>query len=70
MSELMDSIWVEKYRPKKLDDLALPEQYTLDFKRMIAKCEMPNLLFSGPPGGGKCVDGNEIIEVYIEVDDK
>jgi len=53
MSELMDSIWVEKYRPKKLEDLALPERYTLDFKRMIAKCELPNLLFSGPPGGGK-----------------
>lgn len=53
MSELMDSIWVEKYRPKKLEDLALPDQYTLDFKRMIAKCELPNLLFSGPPGGGK-----------------
>lgn len=53
MTELMDSIWVEKYRPKKLEDLALPEQYTQDFKRMIAKCELPNLLFSGPPGGGK-----------------
>lgn len=53
MSELMDSIWVEKYRPKKLEDLALPEQYTKDFERMIAKQEMPNLLFSGPPGGGK-----------------
>ena len=53
MSELMDSIWVEKYRPKKLEDLALPEQYTNDFRRMIAKCELPNLLFSGPPGGGK-----------------
>lgn len=53
MSELLNSIWVEKYRPKKLEDLALPEQYTKDFQRMIAKQEMPNLLFSGPPGGGK-----------------
>jgi replication-associated recombination protein RarA len=53
MSDLMNSIWVEKYRPKKLEDLALPLQYTQDFKRMIAKCEIPNLLFSGPPGGGK-----------------
>jgi replication factor C small subunit len=53
MSELLNSIWVEKYRPKKLEDLALPEQYTQDFKRMIAKGELPNLLFSGPPGGGK-----------------
>jgi len=53
MGELMDSIWVEKYRPKRLEDLALPKQYTSDFRRMIAKCELPNLLFSGPPGGGK-----------------
>lgn len=53
MTELMNSIWVEKYRPKKLEDLALPIQYTKDFNRMIVKCEIPNLLFSGPPGGGK-----------------
>lgn len=53
MSELLDSIWVEKYRPKKLEDLVLPEQYMKDFERIIAKCELPNLLFSGPPGGGK-----------------
>lgn len=53
MTDIMNSIWVEKYRPDKLEDLALPEQYTQDFKRMIAKCELPNLLFSGPPGGGK-----------------
>jgi DNA polymerase III delta prime subunit len=53
MGELIDSIWVEKYRPDTLEDLALPKQYTSDFKRMIVKCELPNLLFSGPPGGGK-----------------
>lgn len=53
MSELLDSIWVEKFRPKKLDDLVLPEKYYIDFKRMIEKEQLPNLLFSGPPGGGK-----------------
>lgn len=53
MSELLDSIWVEKFRPKKLDDLVLPEKYYTDFKRMIEKKQLPNLLFSGPPGGGK-----------------
>lgn len=53
MSEILDSMWVEKYRPRKLEDIALPERYTKDFKRIIAKCALPNLLFSGPPGGGK-----------------
>jgi DNA polymerase III delta prime subunit len=53
MSEILDSLWVEKYRPRKLEDLALPERYTKDFGRIIEKCALPNLLFSGPPGGGK-----------------
>jgi DNA polymerase III delta prime subunit len=53
MSDLLDSIWVEKYRPKKLEDLVLPKQYYTDFKKIIEKEQLPNLLFSGPPGGGK-----------------
>jgi len=46
-------LWVEKYRPKKLSDLVLPERYKKDFGRIIEKNDLPNLLFSGPPGGGK-----------------
>ena len=53
MSNILDSMWVEKYRPRKLDELALPDRYTKDFERIIGKCALPNLLFSGPPGGGK-----------------
>jgi len=53
MSDVLDSMWVEKYRPKTLDALSLPERYTQDFERIIAKGTLPNLLFSGPPGGGK-----------------
>ena len=53
MNEILDSMWVEKYRPRKLEQLALPERYTKDFERIIARCDLPNLLFSGPPGGGK-----------------
>ena len=53
MSNLVNSIWVEKYRPTKIDDLVLPETYKKDFRRIIAKCELPNLLLSGPPAGGK-----------------
>jgi replication factor C small subunit len=53
MSEVLDSMWVEKYRPKTLNELSLPERYTQDFKRIIERGSLPNLLFSGPPGGGK-----------------
>jgi DNA polymerase III delta prime subunit len=53
MSEILDSLWVEKYRPKELKDLVLPEKYIRDFSRIIEKVALPNLLFSGPPGGGK-----------------
>jgi replication factor C small subunit len=53
MSEVLDSMWVEKYRPKTLDELSLPERYKQDFRRIIEKSSLPNLLFSGPPGGGK-----------------
>jgi replication factor C small subunit len=51
--EVLDSLWIEKYRPKTLDDMSLPERYTQDFKRVIERGSMPNFLFSGPPGGGK-----------------
>ena len=53
MSELLDSMWVEKYRPRKLEEMALPDRYTKDFERIIERGQLPNLLFSGPPGGGK-----------------
>jgi len=53
MSDVLDSLWVEKYRPKTLDELVLPDRYKKDFQRIIEKQSLPNLLFSGPPGGGK-----------------
>lgn len=53
MEEFLDAVWVEKYRPKTLNDVVLPEQYKKDFEIMMHKQVIPNLLFSGPPGGGK-----------------
>ena len=46
-----DKIWVEKYRPTKLDDLILDEGSL----RVVSqfKDEIPNLLFVGSPGTGK-----------------
>jgi len=53
MSELLDSMWVEKYRPNKIEDIVLTEKYKIDFTRIIKTQQLPNLLFSGPPGSGK-----------------
>ena len=50
---IVDSLWVEKYRPKTINDLVLPESYKKDFEKVIERQNLPNLLFSGPPGGGK-----------------
>ena len=46
-----DKIWVEKYRPSKLDDLILDASSL----RVVSqfKDEIPNLLFVGSPGTGK-----------------
>ncbi len=50
---IAEQLWVEKYRPKNINDLVLPERYVFDFKKSIERQELTNLLFSGPPGGGK-----------------
>jgi len=57
MTELLDSLWIEKYRPKKLDDLVLEETAFKDFTKVISTNKLPNLLFAGPPGGGKTTLG-------------
>jgi len=47
------SLWVEKYRPKQLSDLILPQNYKELFERVIKEKELPNLLLSGTAGLGK-----------------
>ena len=46
-------IWVEKYRPKTIDECILPESTKKTFKEFLKKGEIPNLLLAGPPGIGK-----------------
>ena len=49
----MESLWVEKYRPDGLEDMALADQLRKDADGWISKGEIPNLLFIGRPGTGK-----------------
>ena len=46
-------IWVEKYRPKTIDECILPEGIKKTFREFLKEGSIPNLLLSGPPGIGK-----------------
>ncbi len=46
-------LWVEKYRPTRIEDCIIPDQVKEQFKQFIAKGEVPNLLLSGSAGTGK-----------------
>uniref|UniRef100_A0A914IAS3 AAA+ ATPase domain-containing protein n=1 Tax=Globodera rostochiensis TaxID=31243 RepID=A0A914IAS3_GLORO len=45
--------WVEKYRPKFLDDLVSQEEIVKTISKLIDEDKLPHLLFYGPPGTGK-----------------
>ena len=46
-------LWVEKYRPKKIEDCILPAGIKDTFQQFVNRGEIPNLLLAGPAGCGK-----------------
>lgn len=51
--DLANQPWVEKYRPKTLDDVAAHKEIIDTIKRLTAENRLPHLLLYGPPGTGK-----------------
>jgi len=45
--------WIEKHRPKTLDDVIDHTDKIVTLRKMIQTGELPNLLFYGPAGAGK-----------------
>jgi DNA polymerase III delta prime subunit len=46
-------LWVEKYRPQKIDDCVLPDALKETFKQYVTQGELPHFLLSGTAGIGK-----------------
>ena len=63
-------LWVEKYRPKTIEDCILPISIKKTFQDFLDKGEVPNLLLAGPAGCGKTTVAkalcNELgVDVYV-----
>jgi len=50
-------VWIEKYRPERLDEIKGHENIVPRLKRYVEQDDLPHLMFAGPAGTGKCVTG-------------
>ena len=46
-------LWVEKWRPKKVEDAILPKELYTTFQKFVDNKSIPNLILAGGPGVGK-----------------
>ena len=59
---LDDYLWVEKYRPKTVDDCILPNELKSTFQKFVDDKNIPNLILAGGPGVGKTTVAKAMLE--------
>ena len=55
-------LWVEKYRPRKIEDCILPDANKNTFLEFLNNKEIPNLMLAGPAGCGKTTVAKALCE--------
>ena len=59
-------LWIEKYRPKSLDEIVFQDNVVKALKRTKETGKMQHLLFYGPPGTGKTSAILAVSKKYFE----
>lgn len=55
-------LWVEKYRPKKIEETILPADLKQTFQQFVDQKNVPNLILSGSAGVGKTTVARAMLE--------
>jgi DNA polymerase III delta prime subunit len=59
---LENVLWVEKYRPKSIEDAILPEGLKSTFREFVANKVIPNMILAGRAGVGKTTVAKAMLE--------
>ena len=62
MNQSEHFLWVERYRPKKIEDCILPQDLKDTFQDFVNKGELPNMLLCGSAGTGKTTIARALCE--------
>lgn len=66
--DILNTIWIEKYRPQNIEDIALKEETKNIIKKYISEGIIPNLFLCSRPGQGKTSLAKMLAYNYMKAD--